>query len=580
MTKIFLNYRRADNSPAVSLLRKNLEDYYEPEDIFQDLESIPKGAFFWKTIEQGIRDCDIQLVVIGPRWLAKNEQGQRRIDDPNDYVRREIELGMSLPSVRVVPVFIDGATPETVNRADPLPDSLRGVADGDDDANDGLMDLNGATLSNDRITADVRALIKDMDPTMVRNADGDPIRRDRRSVAPPPVVAGPRLVVNRRVQAGVAAAGLVIAVGVAVAISRSGSDESATGATEAVAASTRTSVESTPATDPPSTTIGRAAPVDLQGPTGLFERDGMLYIADSFGNTVYRRAADGSVTVVAGNGKTSGFTKSGPAKEVSLNSPTAVAVSPDGTVWIADNGNDVVRRVDPAGSLTSVAGLQGQKAFNGDGEAVARSLNPFALALGPDSKLYISDAQNHLVRALSDGVVETVAGAVVDGKPAAGASDGRLSVPLGIAVDADNNLYIAERGNNRVVRVTDGRITVIAGGGTSAGDGSAVDAILFDPVAVTVAPDGAIYIAEYDLGKSANARVRKLENGNLTTIAGVGAPGCSAVSPTTSPCRLRGPNGLLAAADGSGVYIAEFGGGGSGRVRKWMATGKLVSFQD
>ena len=127
MTKIFLNYRRADNSPAVSLLRKNLEDYYEPEDIFQDLESIPKGAFFWKTIEQGIRDCDIQLVVIGPRWLAKNEQGQRRIDDPNDYVRREIELGMSLPSVRVVPVFIDGATPETVNRADPLPDSLRGA---------------------------------------------------------------------------------------------------------------------------------------------------------------------------------------------------------------------------------------------------------------------------------------------------------------------------------------------------------------------------------------------------------------------------------------------------------------------
>ncbi len=590
LTKIFLNYRRADNSPAVSLLRKNLEDYYEPEDIFQDLESIPKGAFFWKTIEQGIRDCDIQLVVIGPRWLAKNEQGQRRIDNPNDYVRREIELGMSLPTVRVVPVFIDGASPDTVIKADPLADSLRGLADGDDDTHDGLMDLNGATLSNDRIADDVRALIKDIDPTMVRNADGDPIRRDRRQRPDQETrpVGVHRYAQNPRMRAGVAVIGLALAlvIGVGVAVTRPGSDRTPSSgavseseplppAPTIVAALDQLEEELAPIS-----AVAGAAPVDLQGPTGLFERDGALYIADAFGNTVYRRSEDGTMTAVAGNGRTDVFTKSGRATEVSLNSPTAIAVGSDGTLWIADNGNDLVRRVDPKGSITSVVGIRGQQVFNGDGEAVARAVNPFALALGPDDKLYIADTQNHLVRALFDGVVDIAAGAIVDGKPEAGSSEGRISLPMGIAVDADNNLYVAERGNNRVVRVTAGRVTVIAGGGSSPGDGPALQAALSDPVAVTVAPDGAIYIAEYDGGRSSNARVRKLENGNLTTVAGVGSPGCSAASTASAPCRLKGPNGLLAAADGSGVYIAEFGSGGSGRVRKWISPGKLVTIQE
>ena len=116
-------------------------------------------------------------------------------------------------------------------------------------------------------------------------------------------------------------------------------------------------------------------------------------------------------------------------------------------------------------------------------------------------------------------------------------------------------------------------------GGDNTGDGPALEASLNDPVAVAVAPDGVVYVAEYDLGRT-NTRLRKLEGGNLTTVAGVGSPGCAATSPTNAPCRLNGPNGLLVAADGSGVYVSEFGAGTAGRIRKWTPDGKLTLIQE
>jgi len=232
------------------------------------------------------------------------------------------------------------------------------------------------------------------------------------------------------------------------------------------------------------------------------------------------------ITTVAGGGSGG---DGGPATGASVDYPNAVAVGPDGSLYISDH-NSKIRRVGPDGVITTLAG-NGVVGYSGDGgPATAASLgNPWGVALGPDGSLYIADYSNNVIRRAGpvgpDGIrrITTVAGNGVngqssgDGGPAIAATVG---APLGVAVGPDGSLYIGASPNNSIRRVgPDGIITTVAGNGVRgySGDGGpATAASLAAPYAVGVGSDGSLYIG--DIGNNCIRRVGP--DGIITTFAG------------------------------------------------------------
>lgn len=203
-----------------------------------------------------------------------------------------------------------------------------------------------------------------------------------------------------------------------------------------------------------------------------------------------------------------------------------LAVGPDGTVFVADTYNNRIRRIDPEGTIRTLAG--GGTADSGDGlpGEQARLNGPHGLALGTDLQLYFSEAGAHRIRRLDrNGVLWTVAGQGMagfsgDGGPAAAA---QLNRPLGIAMGTDGALIIADSGNHRIRQVgPDGTIRTLAGKGLGgfAGDGGpATEATLQFPSSIAVGPDGSVYLSSWH-----NNRVRRISpTGTIDTVAGGGS---------------------------------------------------------
>lgn len=248
--------------------------------------------------------------------------------------------------------------------------------------------------------------------------------------------------------------------------------------------------------------------------TALDPGETMLYVADSANHRIRRiDLATGVISTVAG-GPTPGFAgDGGPATAALLSDPKAVGISPAGELWIADSGNDRVRRVDAAGVITTVAGGT-EPGFSGDGgPAVGAALDgPRAVAFGPAGDVYVADDNNNRIRRVdAAGTITTVAGTGMtggegDGGPATAAE---LARPRGVAVDAGGTLYIADSMNHRV-RLVDaaGTIVTLAGIGREGygGDGGPADrARLFLPRGVAVDAAGQVFVADTN-----NSRVRRI----------------------------------------------------------------------
>jgi sugar lactone lactonase YvrE len=204
---------------------------------------------------------------------------------------------------------------------------------------------------------------------------------------------------------------------------------------------------------------GPATSALLNQPTGVaVDAAGNLFIADEFNNRVRRvDATTGVITTVAGNGSSGYAGDGGPATAAALNGPFGVAVDAQGNLYIADTGNNRIRRVDAAtGVITTVAG-DGTNRFGGDGgPAVNASLSsPRGVAVDAAGNLFLTDTFNSRIRRVDvgTGVITTVAGngsiwGVEDGGPATNAP---LGFPYGVAVDAAGNLFIADGGIRMVV---------------------------------------------------------------------------------------------------------------------------------
>ena len=306
--------------------------------------------------------------------------------------------------------------------------------------------------------------------------------------------------------------------------------------------------------------------VEMSLPTSVqVDSSGNLYFTDSLNNRI-RKLSGGNVTTIAGNGLLSRSGDGGAATSAQLNSPLGVAVDAAGNLYVADTLNNLVRRVDTKGVITTFAG-NGTAGFGGDGGAAASAqLNgPQGLAVDAAGNLYIADTQNARVRKVSGGTISTVAGSSSSGFGGDGgaAASAQLNAPFGVALDAAGNLYIAEFGNNRIRKVgTNGNISTIAGTGVSgySGDGgAATSAQLNGPQSVVVDGSGNVYIAD-----TGNNRVRKVgSTGVITTVAGNGIAGFSGDGGPAINAQVGNPSAL--AVDNVGnIYIAD----GSARVRK------------
>jgi len=305
---------------------------------------------------------------------------------------------------------------------------------------------------------------------------------------------------------------------------------------------------------------GPALQAKLNLPTGVAEdAAGSLYIADTGNNRVRVVGHTTPITAYAGTGIAGYSGDGGPATAAQLNQPTALAVDNAGNLYIADTVNNVVRKVSPAGIITTFAGT-GQAGYNGDnGQAAAATLNaPGGLAVDSSGNVYIADTGNNVVRKVSpSGIITTFAGTGVPGFSGNGrqATKAQLQGPTGLAVTSRGDLLISDTLNSQVRVVSgSGKILAFAGRGTagSSGDGGkAVDAMVRKPSGVAVDPTGYVYIVD-----TFNQRVRVVTpSGKIATFAGTGEPGFSGDGGPAELARLKFPTGIVADADS--VYLGD-----------------------
>lgn len=277
---------------------------------------------------------------------------------------------------------------------------------------------------------------------------------------------------------------------------------------------------------------GPATSASLASPYGVaVDAAGNLYIADISNYRIRKVTPAGVISTIAGNGS-SGFSgDGGAATSASISDVYKVAMDANGNLYIPDYGNNRIRKVAPSGTISTIAGI-GSAGFSGDGgSATGAQLNgPVGIAVDAAGNVFFSDYVNQRIRKVTPtGVISTVAGNGVTGFSGDNglATNASLRQPLGVGVDAVGRLYIADQGNSRIRRVdASGVISTFAGNGTygfSGDGGNATAASLATPVDVKADANGNVYIADAD-----NRRIRKVTTGGvISTFAGNGSQGFS-----------------------------------------------------
>ena len=287
---------------------------------------------------------------------------------------------------------------------------------------------------------------------------------------------------------------------------------------------------------------------------------GNLYFAEAGTGRVRKVDRLGQVSTVAGSGLTGDSGDGGPATRARFGRIEGLALDRAGNIYIADADKNRIRQVDSAGTIETIAGT-GSFGWDGDGGPAARAtLTAMSgLATDRDGNLYIADTWADRIRKIDpEGTISTVAGTGEEGRGGDGgpAIDARLHLPHGVALDGSGNIYIADTENHLVRRVdASGTITTFAGTGDAgySGDGGAANvAQLDEPHAVAIDPAGNVFVAD-----TGNRTVRKVDAaGIITTVAGTGPRGRGTVTGTGTEVRMSRPRALAIGRSGD-VYIAD-----------------------
>jgi sugar lactone lactonase YvrE len=265
---------------------------------------------------------------------------------------------------------------------------------------------------------------------------------------------------------------------------------------------------------------GWAARFDAPGAVRL-DSSGNAYVADSSNATIRRITPAGVVTTFAGSARVTG-TADGAGSAARFNEPGGVATDSAGNVYVADSGNYTIRKITPAGMVTTLAGTGGaQGSVDGAGSA-ARFYDPENLTVDSVGNIYVADGAGDTIRKVTPaGVVTTLAGSANQaGSTNATGTAARFNDPTGIALDSVGNLYIADNGNNTVRKLTPaGVVTTLAGtaGRSGSTDGTATSARFYQPAGIGVDSAGNVWVADYG-----NGTVREISvAGVVTTAAGL-----------------------------------------------------------
>jgi DNA-binding beta-propeller fold protein YncE len=303
--------------------------------------------------------------------------------------------------------------------------------------------------------------------------------------------------------------------------------------------------------------------------------DGALYTSDCYAARIYRVTPAGSIRVIAGTGPggfLNGYTGDGGlAVDAEFSCPTGLAFDRAGNLYVADHGNNAIRRIDRSGIVTTIAGQGpygsgpwtpgiGKRAGDGGPATQAVLDSPWGIAFDAHGNLLIGDREHDAIRMVDTrGIISTVAGTGVhgftgDGGPAIAA---KLDRALYAVPTADGGFVIGDEDNNRLRRVSPGGlISTLAGNGElgDAGDGGpATSAQLENPNGVAVAPNGNIYVVQ-DL----NHRVRMIDAaGTIHTVVGTGQLGCTGFNGgPAAGARLSSPNAVAFDPRGN-LYLTD-----------------------
>jgi sugar lactone lactonase YvrE len=323
---------------------------------------------------------------------------------------------------------------------------------------------------------------------------------------------------------------------------------------------------------PPDGNGGVATVANINGPWGVAVDSENLYISTIFGDRIRRVNLETRIiSTYAGTGSESFSGDDGPATSAAIYGPRHLAFDSAGNLLIAGYNNGRIRKVNKAdGIITTIAGGNAC-CFIADGVAADESYlpSPSGFAVAADDTIYVGDRRNHLLRRISpDGTIDTIAGGASPDKDVG--ENARLNTPYGLAADPDGNLIIADREASRVLRLNrqSGEVTVVAGTGQRgfSGDGSVgSDADLDLPADVVVDEAGNIYIAD-----AGNGRVRKIDlTGVISTFAGGGTS--NAEGQPANMADLGSVSALAFDLDGN-LYLTE-----SNKVRKISTAGIITT---
>ena len=307
---------------------------------------------------------------------------------------------------------------------------------------------------------------------------------------------------------------------------------------------------------------GSGTSAQFHGPYGVaLDAEGNVYVADEYNHRIRKITPEGLVSTLAGS--TEGF-RDGDITSAQFNFPSGVALDSEGNVYVADYGNDLIRKITPEGLVSTFTGST--RGFR-DGVGTSAQFNfPSDVEVDAEGNVYVADESNNLIRKItSEGLVSTLAGSIWGFRDGSGKS-AEFNYPYGVAVDAVGNVYVANSYNHRIRKITsEGLVSTLAGSTRGFRDGAGTSAQFNYPYGVAVDAEGNVYVADYF-----NHLIRKITSEGLVGSLAGSTGGFRDGSGRSA--QFNGPSGVAVDTEGN-VYVADYF---NHRIRKVTSEG-LVS---